>query len=90
MLNLTAYDECNNKIFYLKLIDFNNNNLIFVHKLEYVKKNGRLLTLLETHNLICNNNHNIECMHEPVNDVKITKCIIHFILSIDKNIFKIK
>jgi hypothetical protein len=56
-LNLTAYDEYNNKIFYLKLIDCNNNNLIFVYKLGYIKKNRRLLMLLETHNLICSNNH---------------------------------
>lgn len=88
MFNLTAYDEYNNKMFYLKLINYNTKKLIFIHKLEYVNKNGRLLSLFETHNLICKNNHNIKCSHEPISDVKFTKCIVDFIISIDKNIIK--
>ena len=86
MFNLTAYDEYNNKIFYLKLINYKNNKLIFVYNLGYVNKKGRLLSLFETHNLICRNNHNILCIHEPINDVKLTKCIFDFILSKDSSI----
>jgi len=87
MFNLTAYDEYNNKIFYLKFVNYSNNELIFKHKIGYVNKNGRLLSLLETHNLICRNNHNDICVHEPVSDVKLTKCIYDFVLSVDNSIF---
>lgn len=80
ILNLTAYDEYNNHTFYLKLINFNTKEILIIHKLGYVKKNGRLLSLLETHNLICEHNHNILCEHEPVSDVRLTKCIFDYML----------
>jgi len=63
---MTAYDHNNNRIFYLKLINFCNN------------KNGKFLSLLETHSLICNKNHKINYMHDAMNDVKLPKCIFNF------------
>lgn len=79
MLNLTAYDNYNNKCFYLNLYNFNNKYLISVYKIGYVNKNGRYLSLLETHELLCHKNHNITYMHDPVNDIKLTKCIFNYL-----------
>lgn len=36
---ITAYDdEYKNNIFYLKLINYNNNTLMFIHEIVYVNK----------------------------------------------------
>jgi len=79
MLNMTAYDTDNNKIFYLKLINYQNNEIILSHKLGFIIKNGRFLSLKETHDTICDHNHNITYIHDAVNDVKLTKCIFNFL-----------
>lgn len=79
MMNMTAYDTDNNKIFYLKLINFKSNEIILSYKLGYIIKNGRLLSLKETHDLICDQNHDITCIHDAVNDVKLTKCIFNYL-----------
>ncbi|KAF0701821.1 Uncharacterized protein FWK35_00036752, partial [Aphis craccivora] len=42
ILNMTAYDTDNNRVFYLKLINFQS----------YIIKNGRFLSLKETHDSI--------------------------------------
>jgi len=76
---MTAYDNDNNKIFYLKLINFQSNEIILSYKLGYITKNGRFLSLKETHDLICDQNHDIPCMHDAVNDVKLTKCIFNYL-----------
>lgn len=51
ILNLTAYDDLNNGVFNLKLINMATNQIIITHKLGSVLKLGRLLSLTETHNL---------------------------------------
>lgn len=79
LLNMTAYDTFNNKIFYLKLINFQSNEIILSYKLGYIIKNGRFLSLQETHDLICDQNHDITCIHDAVNDVKLTKCIFNYL-----------
>ncbi|KAE9521924.1 hypothetical protein AGLY_017658 [Aphis glycines] len=53
MLIMTAYDTDNNRVFYLKLIYFKSNEIILNHKLGYIIKNGRFLSLKETHDSIC-------------------------------------
>lgn len=78
MLNMTAYDTNNNNIFYLKLINFQSNEIILSHELGYIIKNGRFLSLKETHDSICNQNHDITCLHDAVNDVKLTKCVFNY------------
>lgn len=79
MLNMTAYDTDNNKIFYLNLINFQSNKIILSYKLGYIIKNGRFLSLKETHDLICDLNHDITLIHDAVNDVKLTKCIFNYL-----------
>jgi len=82
LVNMTAYDDNNNnRIFYLKLINFSNNEIILLHKLENVNKNGRFQSLIETYNIICNQNHEINCIHDAVNDVKLTKCIFNYLVN---------
>lgn len=79
ILNMTAYDTDNNNIFYLKLINFQSNEIILSHKLGYIIKNGRFLSLKETHDSICTQNHGITCVHDAVKDVKLTKCIFNYL-----------
>lgn len=81
MLNLTAYDSYNNNNYYLNLYNFHNNNIIVSYCLGYVKKNGRYLSLTETHQLICKNKiHTSLIVHNPVNDVILTSCIFQYLL----------
>ncbi|KAF0754011.1 Uncharacterized protein FWK35_00013731 [Aphis craccivora] len=68
-LNMTAYDTDINRVFYLKLINFQS----------YIIKNGRFLLLKETHDSICNQNHDITYIHDAVSDVKLTKCIFNYL-----------
>lgn len=79
ILNMTAYDTDNNRVFYLKLINFQSNEIILNHKLGYIIKNGRFLSLKETHDSICNQNHDITYIHDAVSDVKLTKCIFNYL-----------
>jgi len=79
MLNMTAYDTDNNKIFYLQLINYQSNEIILIYKLGFIIKNGRFLSLKETHDIICDHNHNITYLHDAVNDVRLTKCIFNFL-----------
>ncbi|KAF0738970.1 Uncharacterized protein FWK35_00024542, partial [Aphis craccivora] len=79
MLNMTAYDTDNNRVFYLKLIYFQSNEIILNHKLGYIIKNGRFLSLKETQDSICNQNHDITCIHDATSDVKLSKCIFNYL-----------
>ncbi|KAF0708503.1 YqaJ domain-containing protein, partial [Aphis craccivora] len=45
------------------------------HQLGYIIKNSRFLLLKETHDSICNQNHDIIYIHDAVSDVKLTKCL---------------
>jgi len=82
ILNMTAHDDYNNNEYYLNLYNLNNNNrLLLSHCLGYVKKNGRYLSLTETHQLICKNKiHSSLIANNPVNDVILTSCIFKYLL----------
>lgn len=82
LLNITAYSDDNDNYFNLKLIDNTNNinKLIYTERVGYQEKNGRMLNLMETHDLVCKTNHNITHSHDPVADVIITKCIFNYII----------
>lgn len=86
MLNMTAYDEYNNKHFYLKLYVYDTKKLISTQELGYVNKNGRFLSLSETHHIICNLNHGMLRLHNPATDVLLTKCIFNYLSNCDNNI----
>lgn len=79
ILNLTCYDENNDKIFFLKLANFNNNKLINSKCIGKINKNGRSLNLNETHSKVCKLNHNQTYVHDPVTDVKFTKCVYSYL-----------
>lgn len=76
---MTAYDTDNNRVFYLKLINFQSNEIILNHKLSYIIKNGRFVSLKETHDSICDQDHDITYIHDAVSDVKLTKCIFNYL-----------
>lgn len=83
-LNLTAYDDYNNCHFYLKLINFTNNELICSRHIGRVAKNGRMLSLEETHTSInCNIEHDADAVHDPAVDVLYTKCIFNYLLRLE-------
>ncbi|KAE9521900.1 hypothetical protein AGLY_017707, partial [Aphis glycines] len=54
-------------------LDFNNQIAIILLWNGYIIKNGRFLSLKETHDSICNQNHDITYIHDAVSDVKLTK-----------------
>lgn len=81
MLNMIAYDDHNNGCFYLKLLNLKNNELICIYKIGFIYKNDWYLSILEIRNQICIRSHNVFYMQDPVNDVKLTKCIFNYFIS---------
>jgi hypothetical protein len=75
MLELTSYDVLNNKVVYLQLKNMRSKQIIVSEEIGKVDKNGRLLKLEETHNLICSKKHHFAYAHDPCTDVKLTKCL---------------
>lgn len=81
VLDMTAYDDNNDNFYNLKIIDLTNNKrVLFSIEIGHLEKNGRMLNLMETHNLICKTKHDITVCHDPVTDVILTKCIFNFIM----------
>lgn len=82
MLNITSYSDNNDNYFNLKLLDTTESidKLLYSSRIGYHEKTGRMLNLIETHNLICKINHDITHSHDPVADVIITKCIFNYII----------
>lgn len=79
ILNLLAYDEVNGE-FNLKLINMTTNQTTVVHKLETVRKIGLLLSLSDTHKLLCSMSHaNVTYLHDPATNVVLTKCVLNFL-----------
>lgn len=84
MLNMTVYDEYKNSQYYLKLTHSENDELICSHNIGCVEKNGRMLSLSETHSVICTVNHpDITNTHDPVTDVLYTKCIFNYLIRLE-------
>jgi hypothetical protein len=79
--DITKYSDNNDNIFNLKLIDKSNNRLSYNETIGYVRKNCRILNLKETHDLVCNKEHDITHCHDPVTDVIYTKCIFNYKIS---------
>ncbi len=82
MLNITSYSDNNDNYFNLKLLDISGltSKLLYSSEIGYQEKNGRMLNLMETHDLICKTNHNITHSHDPIADVIITKCLFNYII----------
>jgi len=80
MLNLTCYDKHFNKQFVIQLIKLETKQIIFEVDVGHFDKKGRLLTLEETHGLICTRKHKITHAHDPRTDVILTKCISDFVV----------
>lgn len=81
ILNITTYSENNDSNFCLKLENLGTGKeVIFNTEIGYQKKEGRMLNLKETHDLICKEKHTITHCHDPVTDVILTKCIFKYIV----------
>ncbi|KAE9522595.1 hypothetical protein AGLY_017017, partial [Aphis glycines] len=57
MLNITCYDKYFNKNFYIQFEKLNNREIIFEVDIGTYNKSGRLLNLVETHDVICKKKH---------------------------------
>ncbi|KAF0715854.1 Uncharacterized protein FWK35_00025130 [Aphis craccivora] len=53
------------------------NEIILNHKLGYIIKNGRFLSLKETHDSICEQNHDITYKHDAVSDFMLSKFLLN-------------
>lgn len=78
MLNIRAYDVDNNKQFELQLMY--HKRVIVTIALGWADKNGRMLNLLETHDMCCRRKHDITHAHDPCTDVILTKCLFDKLL----------
>uniref|UniRef100_A0A2S2PTK0 Uncharacterized protein n=1 Tax=Schizaphis graminum TaxID=13262 RepID=A0A2S2PTK0_SCHGA len=57
ILNITCYDKYFNKNFYIQLEKLCNREIIFELDIGKYEKQGRLLNLVETHEIICKRKH---------------------------------
>lgn len=78
ILNIRAYDVDNNQQFVLQLMY--HKRVIVTIALGWVDKNGRMLNLLETHDMCCRKEHDITHAHDPCTDVVLTKCLFDKLL----------
>lgn len=82
ILNITSYSDNNDNNFNLKLYDVTGqtNKLLYSAGIGHHEKNGRMLNLMETHDLVCDTKHEITHSHDPMTDVIITKCLFNYII----------
>jgi len=77
LLNMTCFDISNNQHFYIQLITMRNMKVIYEHSLGAYNKQGRMLSLVETHKIICSKQHKGLYPHDPCYDLELTKCIFN-------------
>jgi len=82
ILEITCYDVDNNQRFYMQLKNLTTKQIILSEEIGYVDKMGRLLKLMETHDLVCTRNHDINYAHDPCTDVELTKCLFDKLMRI--------
>ena len=80
ILNITCYDKLFNKNFTIQFEKLNTRQIIYEVDIGTFNKSGRLLNLVETHDMICKKKHKITYAHDPTVDVKYTKCIFDFVI----------
>ncbi|KAF0769753.1 Uncharacterized protein FWK35_00022122 [Aphis craccivora] len=80
ILNITCYDKYDNKHFYIQLVKLCNKEIIFELGIGRYEKTGRLLNLVETHDIVCKRKHKTTYAHDPKMDVQYTKCIFNHVL----------
>ncbi|KAE9544252.1 hypothetical protein AGLY_001431 [Aphis glycines] len=71
MLNITCYDKYFNKNFYIQFEKLSNREIIFEVDIGTYNKSGRLLNLVETHDVICKKKHHTTYAHDLRMDVKL-------------------
>ena len=80
-LNISAISVRNNNEFTLELTNLETKKILYSGYLGELNKNGRMLGLLEAHDLACNIDHKITHCHDPIADVILTKCLFNYIVS---------
>lgn len=77
LLNMTCFDISNNQHFSIQLITMRNMRVIYEYSLGAYNKQGRMLSLVETHKIICSKQHKGMYPHDPCYDLELTKCIFN-------------
>ncbi|XP_022179036.1 uncharacterized protein LOC111039735 [Myzus persicae] len=77
LLNMTCLDISNNQHFYIQLITMRNMRVIYEYSLGTYSKQGQMLSLVETHKIICSKQHKGMYPHDPCYDLELTKCIFN-------------
>lgn len=54
---------------------------IYFESIGFVEKQGKMLNLGETHDIICKKEYNITYCYDPITNVELTKCIFNFIIN---------
>jgi len=80
ILNITSFDKYFNKNFFIRLEKLCNREIIFELDIRKYGKTGRLLNLVETHDIVCKKKHEIMYARDPKVDVEYTKCIFNHVL----------
>lgn len=81
ILNIVCYDTHNNRSFNIQLSNMMTKEVIFSSTIIHDEtKVGRLLSLKEAHSILCFQKHNITYVHDPLTDVRYTKCIFDKII----------
>lgn len=65
ILNITSYDKYFNKNFYVQLEKLCNREIIFELDIGKYEKTGRLLNLVETHDIVCKRKHETTYAVQP-------------------------
>lgn len=77
LLNMTCLDVSNNQHFYIQLITMRNKRIIYEYSIGMYNKQGQMLSLVETHTIICSKQHKGMYAHDPCYDLELTKCIFN-------------
>lgn len=80
LLNITCNDKNLDKNFTIQLEKVENKQIIFEIDIGTFNKNGRLLNVEETHELICGKKHKITHANNPRTNVIYTKCIFDYVI----------
>ncbi|CAI6374828.1 unnamed protein product [Macrosiphum euphorbiae] len=79
ILSIRSYDLHNNGSFYFQITILQTKKIIKQAELGQVHKNGRLVDLIDTHNLTCKQTHSNTYSHDPVTEIHYTKCLFNYI-----------
>lgn len=80
-LDISCYEKKEDGKFYLTIFNKPDDKVIAQVYIGQYEKNGKFLSMEETHRIICNENHIHTYRHDSISNVSITKCIYEYVIS---------